>query len=219
MNAKKCCYTIFSKVGNKNNKFVKKIVLDLQLKGGYIPYNQNPLFLGVTFDEYMCFNTHIENLRERALKRLNVIKVVSHNSWHLNLKTLTNIYSALVGSIFSYSFFMVSNAALKNLEKLQKIQNQAIRINYKLPQKSPNFKLYPISKILPIKERLISLGCRRLTKSLLKNEYTLLLTREYLDSVSGLRRSQGVYTPLCCFLPIVAIALISLGLKYAISNN
>lgn len=87
------------------------------------------------------------------------------------------------------------------------------------PQKSPNFKLYPISKILPIKERLISLGCRRLTKSLLKNEYTLLLTREYLDSVSGLRRSQGVYTPLCCFLPIVAIALISLGLKYAISNN
>ena len=121
--------------------------------------------------------------------------------------------------IHFFLLFMVVNAALKNLEKLQKIQNQAIRINYKLPQKSPNFKLYPISKILPIKERLISLGCRRLTKSLLKNEYTLLLTREYLDSVSGLRRSQGVYTPLCCFLPIVAIALISLGLKYAISNN
>ena len=47
---------------------------DLLLNGESIPYNPNPAFLGVTFDERLCFNMHFENLRTRALSRLNIIK-------------------------------------------------------------------------------------------------------------------------------------------------
>ena len=111
MYAKKCCYTIFFSSGNK------KIEFDLRLKGDQIPYNPNPLFLGITFHEHLCFNRHIDNLKLRALSRLNIIKIISHSSWHLNLQTLINIFNALIYSIFSYSFFM-ANVSQSNLEKL-----------------------------------------------------------------------------------------------------
>ena len=102
MNAKKCSYIIFSNGSRKGLEF------DLQLNGVSIPYNPNPVFLGITFDEQVCFNTHFNILRTRALKRLNIIKIFSHSSWHISENTLVNIYRALVGSLFEYSFFTVA---------------------------------------------------------------------------------------------------------------
>ena len=96
MNASKCCFTIFSNGGREGIDF------DLFLNNELIPYNPNPVFLGITFDERLCFNTHFANLRVRALRRLNIIKIFSHKSWHLNSKTLTTIFRALFGSIFDY---------------------------------------------------------------------------------------------------------------------
>jgi hypothetical protein len=121
MNAKKCCYTIFSNGGRGDLEF------DLKLNSEFIPYNPNPVFLGITFDESLCFHTHFENLRARALSRLNIIKIFSHKSWHLSRKTLTCIYRALIGSIFDYSFFSVANVSENSLGLVQRIQNRAIR--------------------------------------------------------------------------------------------
>ena len=99
MNVNKCCYTIFSKSGNKNNKFAKQLRINLNLKGELIPYNKEPVFLGITFDEYLCFNKHIEQLRKKSRIRINIIKILSH----LNKTKLINIYKALIGSLFNYS--------------------------------------------------------------------------------------------------------------------
>ena len=76
----------------------------LRVNGEKIPYSPNPIFLGISFDENLCFNRHFSKLRERALKRLNIIKIFAHFSWHLSTKTLINIYKSLVGSVFDYSF-------------------------------------------------------------------------------------------------------------------
>ena len=97
MNASKCSYTIFSGSGKGS----------LSLDEEQIPYSRAPVFLGITFDEYLCFNTHYSNLRARAIKRLKIIKIFSHSSWHLDHLTLKRIYRALIGSIFDYSFFSI----------------------------------------------------------------------------------------------------------------
>ena len=67
MNAKKCCYTIFSGRGRDGPE------IDLRLSGDQMPYNPRPVFLGIAFDEKLSFNPHFENLTTRGLKRLNVI--------------------------------------------------------------------------------------------------------------------------------------------------
>ena len=121
MNAKKCQYTIFSGGGNSGKKGVK-IKFKLKLHTDFIPYNPNPIFLGITFDEYLCFNKHFEKLRERSLKRLNIIKIFSHKSRHLSTDTVCNIYKSLIGSIYNYSFFAFANISNDSEKKLQTIQ-------------------------------------------------------------------------------------------------
>ena len=61
MNSFKCSYTILSSLGSKN-----KDRFNLKLKVGVKSYNNYPVFLGITFDEYLNFKCHTENLETRA---------------------------------------------------------------------------------------------------------------------------------------------------------
>jgi len=112
--------TLSSRVRGKN-----KDKFELNLKDGIIPYSQNPKFLGIILDESLNFKVHTENLLKRARKRLNIIKIFSHRSWHLSHVTLKGIYSAIIGSLFTYSFFAVARIASTNLDRLQRVQNRA----------------------------------------------------------------------------------------------
>ena len=47
MNPNKCFFTLFSRKGLKDIEFT------LFLKMERIPYNPNPVFLGITFDEHL----------------------------------------------------------------------------------------------------------------------------------------------------------------------
>ncbi len=127
MNSSKFSYTIFSNLGSKN-----KFRFNFKLNDGIIPYDNYPVFLGITFDEFLNFNRHMENLESRARKRLNLIKIFSHKSWHLSHETLKGIYGALISSLFTYSFFTIARIAKTNLERLQRIQNRALRSIYRL---------------------------------------------------------------------------------------
>ena len=202
MNASKCCYTIFSGAGRG------KVSLDLKLFGELIPYNPNPLFLGVRFDEYLCFNKHFQNLRVRALKRLNVIKIFSHSSWHLSKATLTNIFRALIGSLFDYSFFSVACIAETNLKLVQTVQNRAIRIIYKLKWDSPTKDLFPVSKVLFIRARFLQMGARYILKCFSHgNRFIKLLVEEYSGSWSeNSAKASVTSTPVGAFYSIIRIA-------------
>ena len=214
MNTSKCCYTIFSSSGRAG------ICLDLKLKSEPIPYKSNPIFLGITFDEHLNFSAHYANLRARALKRLNIIKIFSHKSWHINQKTLTSVYRAIIGSIFDYSFFTIADCSDKNLELLQTVQNRAIRCIYRLPWKSPRNELFLISGVLPLKQRFFQLGGRYLAKAIyFKNRFISTLVSEYIGSMSSIthknknktkKNKNKLYTPLCIFCTVIALSAFTL---------
>jgi hypothetical protein len=73
MNASKYCYTIFSGAGSKN-----KEKFEMNFVNGNIPYNSNPVFLGVTFDEFLNFRNHAESLE-------------TYNNFYLKVKILKKI--------------------------------------------------------------------------------------------------------------------------------
>ena len=202
-----CCYTNFSRKGRDGME------IDLRLSGDQIPYNPRPVFLGITFDEKLSFNPHFENLRTRALKRLNIIKIFSHRSWHLNSKTLTNIYRALIGSIFDYSFFAVAVVSDRSLGLIQRVQNRALRCIFKLKWDSPTKDLFPASGVLFLRERFLQLGARYTTKSIRnKNPFLSVLISEYIGSHSAITaRGRTMSTPLCHFTFLMALALICLN--------
>jgi hypothetical protein len=117
----KCSYTTFS----------KKIYLDeftLMLNGKKIEYEQNPKFLGVTFDPRLNFLKHIQNIESKCLERLGVLKALAFGSFRLPTNVLIAVYKSLIRSLMEYSSFII-NIIQKNLiKKLQVIQNKCLRI-------------------------------------------------------------------------------------------
>ena len=206
LNASKCSYTIFSVSGRSD------ITLNLKHGNEPIPYCKNLVFLGITFDESLCFNAHYENLRARAIKRLNIIKIFSHSSWHLDHLTLKGIYRALIGSIFDYSFFSISNVSDTNIGRIQKAQNRTLRCIYKLPWDSHPDLLFPISNILPVKDRFLQLGCRYILKAIAsRNPLIRVLINEYFSSKSEITKIKKLGTPLCMFFNLIGIAYSLIG--------
>ena len=85
-------------------------------------------FLGLIFDKRLTFRSHIEDLRTRCLKTLNVLRVVSHTDWGADLKVLLRLYQALVGSKLDYGSIVYGSACKSNLKKLDTVHNSGLRI-------------------------------------------------------------------------------------------
>ena len=209
INAKKSCFTVYNKGGRNGVDF------DFRVNGERIPYSPNPIFLGIIFDEYLSFNHHFSKLRERALKRLNLIRIFSHSSWHLSKKTLIDLYKTLVGSIFDYSFFTISSVSESSLKMIQTVQNRAIRCIYRLKWDSPTNNLPQISGLIPIKWRLTQLGIRFLVKAIkFNNPLTVLLISEYIRSLTAIKSRKLMPTPLCFFLTLIAVYFAFLAIYF-----
>ena len=88
----KCSYIIFSlyrKAGENGKMGIKRETLDLILCGKHIKIYNSPTFLGMRFDKCL----------EKCHERLNLIKVLSHQSWKINQETLIQIYKSLMANI------------------------------------------------------------------------------------------------------------------------
>ena len=85
-------------------------------------------FLGLIFDRRLTFKSHIEDLRTRCLKTLNVLRVVSHTDWGADSKVLLRLYQALVRSKLDYGSIVYGSACKSNLKKLDTVHNSGLRI-------------------------------------------------------------------------------------------
>ena len=95
--------------GKKN-----KDKFELNLKDGIIPKSKNYKFLGITFDESLNFKVRTEKMLKRARKRLNIIKIFSHRSWHLSHVIFKGIYSTYdLG--FATTFHTVQGITVNNI--------------------------------------------------------------------------------------------------------
>jgi hypothetical protein len=127
----KCNYTIFQKKNQSREKLKK--TFSPKLFGEDIPYEANPVSLGITFDERLNFKAHAKTIKRKCISRLNLLKIVSHKSWHLSKKTLITLYKSLIGSVLDYSSFMLPRLPKDISKSLQAIQNNAVRIIFKIP--------------------------------------------------------------------------------------
>ncbi len=111
------------------------------------------------------------------------------------------IYISLVGSIFDYSFFTLANVRESSLNRIQTVQNRAIRIMYKLPWNSSTSKLFPLSGKTSIYQRFMQLSCKYLLKALV---YNLLIKKIFFEYLSSM--SQSLATVFCYFSKILSLS-------------
>lgn len=81
--------------------------------------------LGVTYDSWLTFRTHIERLAREASGKLASLRRIS---WLLDGKGLEMLYKAQIRSSMEYSSLAWGGAAKKHLSLLDKVQARAVRL-------------------------------------------------------------------------------------------
>ena len=120
-------------------------------------------FLGLTFDVRMTWEPQTRKMLTRAYKRLNLLRSIAALTTKPNPNTLLTLYKSTIRSIFEYSAICFITAADCHLQKLQLIQNQALRLVLATPAYISTKDLHDCSGIQPLQQHLTDFAQKRLT--------------------------------------------------------
>lgn len=123
INCSKTVYTIFT----KSHK-VAKDNLKLKIGDETIVKEQHPTYLGVQLDQQLSLNTHVDNLKTKARKRLQLLKKLAGSSWGSDRQTLRSLYLGYVRSALEYSNSLLAMCSKTTREKIDKVQNNALQL-------------------------------------------------------------------------------------------
>ena len=147
-----------------------------------IQYRNKCKFLGIIFDTRLTFLSHIEELKTNCVQRLNILRVISHNTWGADRKTLLRLHEALILSKLDYGSQVYGSASPTYLKKLDPIHNTGLRLCTGAFKSSPIESLYVESGFYSLEYRRIKLSLRYALK--VKSKYSPYLHRNIYNTVS-----------------------------------
>ena len=115
-------------------------------------------FLGVTFDENLTFKDHIEGVKNKCNKRLNLLKALCGKNWGASPETILYTYRSYIRPIIEYSSILFAHADEPLLKTIQAIESKAIKIAHRLPPWTTNTFCYSYVKFEKITDRIKKLG-------------------------------------------------------------
>ena len=137
---------------------------DLKLNGSKVNVVKETKFLGVIFDQKLSFIPHMKALKTRCSKALDIMKVVSNQSWGTDKTVLLKLYRSLVRSKLDYGCIVYGSARPSYLKMLNTIHHQGLRLALGAFRTSPVESLYVEAGELPLEQRRIKLSLQYITK-------------------------------------------------------
>lgn len=104
--------------------------------------NKEHKFLGIILDSRLAFIPHIKHLKERCLKTINILKILSHTNWGSDRKCLLYLYRSLIRSRLDYGSIVYQSATPNALKMLDPIHHLGIRLATGAFRTSPIPSLY-----------------------------------------------------------------------------
>ena len=158
--------TVMKFTSNFHNQETPRI----QISNSDIPVVSRMKFLGMILDKSLKWGPHILDLKAKAGRAANLLKITTNTKWGADTKTSLILYKVCVRPILDYGAVLYSSAAKSNLDKLDTIQNQCLR------SALGAFKTSPVES-LQVEANIHSLNLRR--------EY---LTLRYTEKVRNVPR-------------------------------
>ena len=122
VNITKTVYSIFT----KSHKLAKS-KLDISFQGKQLAKDDNPIYLGVTLDRQLSLKEHTQKVKNKATKRLNLLKRLASTSWGADKNTLRQLYLGYVRSTMDYNLMLQATCSKSTRASLDKVQNHALR--------------------------------------------------------------------------------------------
>lgn len=102
--------------------------IDLSIDGVPLEVVENVKYLGLLLNRKLKWGPHIDNLRGKIYKFLNLFKMLAGSGWGIHPKYLTKLYVSILRSRIDYASFLFDDAPHSHLTKLDQIQNQSMRV-------------------------------------------------------------------------------------------
>jgi hypothetical protein len=101
----------------------------LRLKGQRLEISNTHKILGLTFDiSHLIWKTHIDKVRTKTLKRLNVLKNLARMEWGAYQEMLLRVHEMLVLSALEYGNVIYGSARDGQLKRLEPMHNKGLNI-------------------------------------------------------------------------------------------
>ena len=130
--------------------------LNFRLSGQKIHPQPKVTYLGIILDEHLSWDPHVHDLTTKLSRTVGFLSKLRHL---VDFKTLLSIYYALFDSHVSYCLQTIGYITQASLEKIEVLQNKALRIMHFKPPREPARPLYIKSAILPLRKLLMVKNC------------------------------------------------------------
>jgi len=121
-------------------------------------------FLGVLFDSKLSFIPHINALKAKCLKSMNLLKVVSKYNWGGDTTVLLRLYRAITRSRLDYGSVVYGSTRPSYLKCLNSVHHQGLRLSLRAFRTSPVESLYVLAGEPPLFLRRIKLSMQYIIK-------------------------------------------------------
>ena len=176
---------------NRDKSASTLFTLSPKQKAGTIKFGDTPLrqdeeatYLGVTFDKRQTWKTHISKAEAKARRKLALLRKLAGTSWGANERILKSIYQGTIRPHLEYGSTAWSTSAKTNLQTLDRVQNQALRLITGAMRSTPISEMEKLTEIQP-------LGQRREAKLLIQAEkFKCLPNHPMKNKLEGLTRNR-----------------------------
>ena len=142
LNASKTEIILFRTIRTKITKH-----LNFRLSGQQIKPSHHAKYLGVFIDENLSWDTHLLKLSQKLASTVGILSKLRH---YVDYKTLLSVYYSLFESHVNYCLPFLGFTTRERLNRIEKLQNKALRIIHFKNQRESVLPLYINSRILPI---------------------------------------------------------------------
>jgi ribonuclease HI len=160
--------TTFDIYTTQQLRTVKPEDFNITIGAQRIHHLQNPVYLGITLDKKLTGKLHIEASRQRASRRLNLLKRVQTVKWGSDQDTLKHTYTAFIRPVLEYGSEVFIGSTDDTFKPLDIIQNQALRLI------SGGVKTTPI-RAMEVKTSVPPLQARRESSAMILHEKLIRL--------------------------------------------
>ena len=122
--------------------------------------NSNPIavknrakYLGLTFDERLNWRVHIDDLKVKCHRAMNLFKCLSRKTWGSDRATLLRLYRTIIRPRLDYGCEIYQSAKPYLLKKLDAVHHQGLRIASGAYRSSPTVSLCAETGELPLSKR------------------------------------------------------------------
>lgn len=134
-----------------------------------INFSDNVKILGIYFDKKLNLNYHVNQVKNKVQKSINLINTLAHTRWGANQTQLLKVSSALIDSRIFYGSTVLSTANNTTLNKLDPIRNSAIRAATGAFRSSPIGSIQFLSSSIPSDVKRVKINGKFMIKNIANN--------------------------------------------------